>query len=87
MSDDVTMVDDIESDEEGFQVKIGKLPGTIKEVSVNNNGTTTIGDVIRQADLSYAGFEIRLNGNPATVDDLVHAQDTILLVRKIQGNN
>jgi len=84
MSDDVTMIDDIEYDEEGFQVKIGKLPGTIKEVSVN--GQTTIGEVIAQADLSYEGFEIRLNGNPASLDDIVKAQDTILLVRKIQGN-
>jgi len=87
MSDDVTMVDDINGDEEGFQVKVGKLPGTVKEVFVNGNGTVTIGDVLSQADLSSEGFEIRLNGNPATLNDLVSNQDTVLLVRKIQGNN
>jgi len=69
---------------EGYEVKIGKLPGTIKEVRME--GESTVGDVIAMADLDPVGYEIRLNGRPATLNDIVHARDTILLVRRIQGN-
>lgn len=67
-----------------YQVKVGKLPGTIKEMTVDVN--STVGDIISQADLSAEGFEIRLNGSPADAGTKVSEGDTVLLVRKIQGN-
>lgn len=84
MSDVFDDVEGLRPGDEGYVVKIGKLPGTIKEVSMD--GESTVADVIAQADLDPAGYEIRLNGRPASLNDRVHARDTVLLVRKIQGN-
>lgn len=75
---------ELESNEEGYRVRIGKLPGTIKEIEMK--GACTIADVISQADLNPDGYEIRLNGNPSNLNAIVKEQDTILLVRKIRGN-
>jgi len=84
MSEDLIDIDGVRPGEEGYVIKVGKLPGTIKEVSMN--GENTVADVLSQADLDPAGYEIRLNGSPASLNDNVHARDTVLLVRKIQGN-
>jgi len=67
------------------QVKIGKLPGTIREVEIKEGCTVT--EAITRADLDPKGFEVRLNGDPAGPGDQVKDGDTVLLVKKIQGND
>jgi len=67
-----------------YQVKVGKLPGTIKEVMITEG--TTVDQVLSQADLDPEGFEIRVNGDPSELNNAVSPGDTVLLVRKIQGN-
>lgn len=67
------------------QAKIGKLPGTIKEVEIKEG--CTVKEVIARADLDSKGFEIRLNGEPTRPGDEVKNGDTVLLVKKIQGNS
>lgn len=67
------------------QAKIGKLPGTIREVEIKEG--CTVKEVIARADLDSKGFEVRLNGEPTNPGDKVKHGDTVLLVKKIQGNN
>lgn len=65
-------------------VKVGQLPGTLKEVVVE--GTTTVKDVLTLAGLSSAGFEIRVSGKKADDNTTVKNGDMVLLVKPIKGN-
>ena len=65
-------------------VKVGQLPGTLKEVVVE--GTVTVNDVLRLAGLSSSGFEVRVSGKKATGDTAVKNGDMVLLVKPIKGN-
>ena len=65
-------------------VKVGQLPGTLKEVVVE--GTTTVKDVLTLAGLSSAGFEIRVSGKKADGNTAVKNGDMVLLVKPIKGN-
>lgn len=65
-------------------VKVGQLPGTLKEVVVE--GTATVNDVLRLAGLSSSGFEVRVSGKKATGDTAVKNGDMVLLVKPIKGN-
>lgn len=66
------------------QVRVGKLPGRIQEVDINEK--TMIVDVLAKAELTQDGYELRLNGSPAEIKELVKPGDTVLLVKKIKGN-
>jgi sulfur carrier protein ThiS len=67
-------------------IKIGVLPGQVKEIAVNCN--TTIAQAIAVADLGTDGdgYEIRLNGDVVNGDKVVGDGDKVLLTKKIQGN-
>lgn len=65
-------------------VKVGQLPGTLKEVVVE--GTATVNDILRIAGLSSSGFEVRVSGKKATGDTAVKNGDMVLLVKPIKGN-
>jgi sulfur carrier protein ThiS len=65
-------------------VKVGQLPGTLKEVVVE--GTTTVNDVLTLAGLSSVGFEVRVSGKKADEATIVKNGDMVLLVKPIKGN-
>jgi sulfur carrier protein ThiS len=65
-------------------VKVGQLPGTLKEVVVE--GTTTVNDVLTLAELSSVGFEVRVSGKKADEATIVKNGDMVLLVKPIKGN-
>ena len=65
-------------------LKIGTLPGLIREVALEDSAT--IGDALSVADLSAEGYEIRRNGSPAETGEIVSDGDTILLVKQVKGN-
>ena len=66
------------------QVRVGKLPGRIREVDISERNT--ILDVLAAAQLTQDGYELRLNGTPAEMEQRVKPGDTVLLVKKIKGN-
>ncbi len=67
-----------------ISVRIGRLPGRIQEVTLN--GDRTVQTALETANLDADGFEIRVNGQPATADTTLNHGDIILLVKKIKGN-
>ena len=64
-------------------VKVGKVPGRIKEVFIDDG--TTVSQVLAEAELSNEeGFSVRLNGEPVTdMDTVVYDGDSITLVREV----
>lgn len=69
---------------ENLTVKVGKLPGRIVEVAVEDDATVSV--ALSVAELDSTGYEIRLNGSPVDLDTYIEDGDTILLVKKIKGN-
>ena len=80
--DTVLLVKKIKGNQEF--VRIGKLPGKIEEYAFEDG--STIEDALETAGLDFEGYEVRLNGSPADMDDYVSDGDTVLLVKKIKGN-
>ncbi|MBX9685092.1 MAG: hypothetical protein K2X27_00245 [Candidatus Obscuribacterales bacterium] len=69
---------------EVFAVKVGKQPGivTLKKVP---NGSTAL-DVLRVAELDPTDHEVRINGVPANLNQLVKPNDAVLLFKPLAGN-
>ena len=66
-------------------VKVGKLPGQIKEIALN--GGRTVADAIGAAGLEMKdGQEIRVDGVPADKGKNLRANQTVLIVKKVKGN-
>jgi len=65
-------------------VRVGKLPGKIQEIALN--GDRSVEDALKASEIDPAGFEVRVNGRPATTDTSLSDGDTVLLVKKITGN-
>jgi sulfur carrier protein ThiS len=66
-------------------VKVGKLPGTMREVNLEDNGTVV--DALGHAEMDAQGYEVKLNGS--TVVDMgtrLRHGDSVILVKKIKGN-
>lgn len=70
--------------EHHITVRAGKLPGKIVEIALN--GDRTVSAAIQAAELDATGFEIRVNGQPASADFQLEDGDTVLLVKKVKGN-
>ena len=70
---------------ETLTIKIGKLPGRITEVVLEQGAT--VAQAIEVAEISgLEGFETRVNGAPATLETTLSDGDNVLLVKKIKGN-
>lgn len=70
---------------EFIMIKIGKLPGTIKEVALN--GDRTVAAALEAAEISETdGYELRVNGNTAESETELYENDIVLMVKKIKGN-
>lgn len=65
-------------------VRVGKFPGTLKEVEVKE--TSVVADILAIAELTSEGYDLRLNGSPASIQDRVEPGDTVYLVKPIKGN-
>lgn len=66
-------------------VSVGKIPGEIKEVPVDDKMTIkALFILIGVKNLDRC--EIQRNGQEADLDDLVEAGDTVLAIAKIRGN-
>jgi len=67
-------------------LRVGKMPGRITEVVVETG--TTIKEVLELAELDATGFEIKVDGNTATLDTKV-TEDTnlVILAQQVKGNS
>lgn len=65
-------------------VRVGRLPGRIGEFTLN--GDRTVATALATAGLDATGYEIRVQGRPATPETTLIEGDLVLLVKKIKGN-
>lgn len=73
-----------EASDEIFEVRVGKMPGTITHVVLN--GSHTVADALRAAGLDAAGYQIHVDGEIVGMTDELQGGDTVLLLKKIKGN-
>lgn len=65
-------------------VRVGKVPGTLKDVTLN--GDRTVGAALRAAEMSVeAGFEVKVDGDPADTGTRLTDGAHVLIVKKIKG--
>ncbi len=67
-----------------INVRIGRLPGRISEIVLN--GDRTVATALMTAGLDSAGYDIRVQGAPASMTTGLNEGDIVLLVKKIKGN-
>lgn len=67
-------------------IKIGKLPGRIEVLALEDNKDNVVSTALEVAELNPEGYEIRVNGSPSEMDSVLENGDTVLLVKKIEGN-
>ncbi len=67
-----------------INVKVGKLPGRLVDVALEDGAT--VGDALEQAGLDSSGYEIRVGTLTKNANDRVANGDTVLLVKMIKGN-
>lgn len=66
-------------------LRVGKMPGRITEVVVEVG--TSIKEVLELAELDATGFEIKVDGNPATLDTKVTENtNLVILAQQVKGN-
>lgn len=65
-------------------VKVGKLPGVLSDIALNDGAT--VETALSTANLDATGFEVRVNGESATGSTRIADGDTVLLTRQIKGN-
>lgn len=65
-------------------VRVGKLPGAIKEVALDAD--VSVRAAVSAAELDASDHEIRVNSSTASLDTRLNQGDTVLLVKRIKGN-
>jgi sulfur carrier protein ThiS len=70
---------------QGMLAKIGQLPGRIEAVAFPEI-EVKVEQALAVVGLNPEGFEIRVNGQPADGNTIIRHGDTVLLLRKIRGN-
>ena len=64
-------------------IKVGKMPGRIQEVAVEEN--MTVHEVLEVADLDSAGCMIKGDADVLTLDSKINGYNTLLLVKQVKG--
>lgn len=66
-------------------IKIGYVPGTIKEYALN--GTCSVKSALDTSGVDFSGYEVRRNGVTvsAMATTFVQNGDTLLLVKKVKS--
>ncbi len=67
-----------------IEVRVGTLPGIQKTVTLEDGAT--VQDAIDTAEMNAAGYDIRVDGDEATLGDVIEDGDMILLVKAVKGN-
>lgn len=67
-------------------VRVGAMPGQIKEFAVEVG--SKVGALLTLAGLSATGFEIKADGQTASVDtQITNSTNLVLLTKQVKGNN
>jgi sulfur carrier protein ThiS len=67
-----------------ISVQVGKFPGRLTPVAVDHGDT--VADVLRHAGLVKGNYDLKIGGDPATLDTEVQDGDLVLLTEPIKGN-
>lgn len=68
-------------------VKIGKLPGKIVEVEYNGPDGMTIDAALEASGIGDVnGFDVRVNGEEANLNDTVQNGDMVIFAKRVKGN-
>ena len=65
-------------------VKIGKMPGRIEEIALEDG--TTVQQALEIVGLDSEGYEIRVNGTASTTSAELSDGNVVLLTKMIKGN-
>ena len=66
-------------------LKVGMMPGRIQEIAVEPG--MTVRDALRIAELDSQGYEIKIDGDVVSLDEVIDDTDNLLLlVKQIKGN-
>jgi len=71
--------------EESIQVRV-VAPGNARTVSVDGGRDVTVGEVLAEAGIASAEFEVRMGGNRVEETEVVTNGQTIVLAKRIKGN-
>lgn len=81
----IVLAKQIKGNSDTVVLKVGIIPGAINEFAVEEG--TTVGEVLTLANLSATGYDVRLDGDSVTVDDLIECDSKIIILAKqIKGN-
>ena len=64
-------------------LRVGKFPGRIDEVMVEDNAT--VAEVLEVAELDAGGYEIQLDGNVVQQDKVVGEGKLLILAKQVKG--
>lgn len=67
-----------------IEVNVGKFPGSVQTLALNDD--STVADALRIAAVDSSGYDIRLNGVAVDTSAQLSNQDSVILTRKIKGN-
>ena len=66
------------------RVTVARIPGKVSEVKAHKGAT--VEDVLVALNVNPEGFDVRLNGESASMDQKVYRNDQLMLVVNIKGN-
>lgn len=65
-------------------VKIGKLPGTLRELALAD--CSTVGQALSTAGINPSGHQITVDGSPADERTVLSEGAKVILTKNIKGN-
>jgi hypothetical protein len=66
-------------------VRVGRIPGKIQEIGLHN-GFNNVKGALDAAGITIGGAdEVKVNGNPATLEDDLRNSDNVYVVERIRG--
>lgn len=67
-----------------IDVKVSTVPGTIKELALEDGASVT--DAVEAAGLSLSGFTITINGSSGSHSTRLQDGDRVVLTKNAKGN-
>lgn len=67
------------------KINVG-TPGNFRTLSLIGDKTWTVAEVLNAAEINAEGYQIRVNGVPATAASTVAEGQTVMLLAPVRGN-
>lgn len=68
-----------------LKVNVG-TPGNVRPLALEAGKTWTVAEVLARAEISAQGYDVRVNGQPSTLQSPVGDNQTVLLLAPVRGN-